>query len=192
MQGRSSARKSGGCRSTRGTIATSTATPLTSKISAAVAPPEASSARSFSSASSTMSPGRTSISPGWRGRARTRRRCQRAPPLSAFGSSTNSLRSTTKKNRARALTEIGFYHLLTPLERALPKLLERARAQGHRAIVRAGSPERVENLSAALWTYEEAAFLPHGSARDGHADLQPIWLTDAEENPNSASILVVV
>ena len=90
------------------------------------------------------------------------------------------------------MTEIGFYHLLTPLERALPKLLERARAQGHRAIVRAGSPERVENLSAALWTYEEAAFLPHGSARDGHADLQPIWLTDAEENPNSASILVVV
>ena len=90
------------------------------------------------------------------------------------------------------MTEIGFYHLLTPLERALPKLLERARAQGHRAIVRAGSPERVENLSTALWTYEEAAFLPHGSARDGHAALQPIWLTDAEENPNSASILVVV
>jgi DNA polymerase-3 subunit chi len=91
------------------------------------------------------------------------------------------------------LAEIGFYHLLvTPLERALPKLLERACAQGHRIVVRAGSPERVEGLSAALWTYEEAAFLPHGSARDGHADAQPIWLTDTGDNPNGASLLVLV
>jgi len=91
------------------------------------------------------------------------------------------------------LAEIGFYHLLaTPLERALPKLLERARTQGHRVVVRAGSPERVESLSAALWTYEEAAFLPHGSVRDGHAAAQPIWLTHGDENPNGASILVLV
>jgi DNA polymerase III subunit chi len=76
--------------------------------------------------------------------------------------------------------------------RALPKLLERARTQGHRVVVRAGSPERVESLSAALWTYEEAAFLPHGSVRDGQAAAQPIWLTHREENPNGASILVLV
>jgi DNA polymerase-3 subunit chi len=91
------------------------------------------------------------------------------------------------------LAEIGFYHLLvTPLERALPKLLERAQTQGHRVVVRAGSPERVESLSATLWTYQEAAFLPHGSARDGHPAAQPIWLTHCEENPNGASILVLV
>jgi DNA polymerase III subunit chi len=91
------------------------------------------------------------------------------------------------------LAEIGFYHLLsTPLERALAKLLERAFAQGHRIVVRAGSIERAEYLCAALWTYEEAAFLPHGSASDGHAPLQPIWLTHREENPNSASLLVLV
>ncbi len=37
------------------------------------------------------------------------------------------------EKRLIAVTEIGFYHLLrTPLERALPKLLERARAEGHR------------------------------------------------------------
>ena len=91
------------------------------------------------------------------------------------------------------MAEIGFYHLLvTPLERVLPKLLERARTKGHRVVVRAGSPERVESLSAALWTYEEAAFLPHGSVRDGHASVQPIWLTHCGENPNGASILVLV
>lgn len=91
------------------------------------------------------------------------------------------------------MAEVGFYHLLsTPLERALPKLLERAVGQGHRAVVHAGSPERVEHLNALLWTYDEAGFLPHGSARDGNAALQPIWLTDKWENPNGASIVFLV
>jgi len=91
------------------------------------------------------------------------------------------------------LAEIGFYHLLsTPLERALPKLLQRARAQGHPIVVKAGSPERVAQLDALLWTYEEASFLAHGSARDGDAAAQPIWLTDRDENPNRASMLVLV
>ncbi len=89
--------------------------------------------------------------------------------------------------------EIGFYHLLsTSLERSLPKLLERAWTQGHRIVLRAASRERVEHLSATLWTYEEASFLPHGSVRDGNAAIQPIWLTDRSENPNGASLLVVV
>ena len=91
------------------------------------------------------------------------------------------------------MAEIGFYHLLsTPLERALPKLLERARAQGYPIVVRAGSAERVVQLDALLWTYEEASFLPHGSARDGNPALHPIWLTNGEENPNRASMLVLV
>jgi DNA polymerase-3 subunit chi len=91
------------------------------------------------------------------------------------------------------LAEISFYHLSsTPLERALPKLLERASAQGHRIVVRAGSIERADYLCAALWTYDEGAFLPHGSASDGHAARHPIWLTHREENPNGASILVLV
>jgi len=91
------------------------------------------------------------------------------------------------------VTEIGFYHLLsTPLERALPKLLERALSQGFRIVVRAASSERVEHLNTALWTYEEARFLPHGSSRDGNAPVQPVWLTDRRENPNGASMLVLV
>lgn len=91
------------------------------------------------------------------------------------------------------MAEIGFYHLLsTPLERALPKLIERARAEGHPIVVRAGSAERVTQLDALLWTYEEASFLPHGSARDGNAAIQPIWLSDRDENPNQATMLVLV
>jgi DNA polymerase III subunit chi len=91
------------------------------------------------------------------------------------------------------MSEIGFYHLRTmPLERALPSILERALAAGHRVVVMAGSPERVEHLNDLLWTYSDASFLPHGSARDGNAERQPVWLTAADENPNGASMLVLV
>lgn len=91
------------------------------------------------------------------------------------------------------MAEIGFYHLLsTPLERALPRLLERARAQGYRIVVRAASSERIEHLNAVLWTYDEASFLAHGSARDGNPASQPIWLSDAEDNPNDAAMLVLL
>jgi DNA polymerase-3 subunit chi len=91
------------------------------------------------------------------------------------------------------MTEIGFYHLRTmPLERALPKLLERAVADGHRIVVIAGSTERVDHLDALLWTYNDASFLPLGSARDGDAERQPIWLTTEDENPNRATALVLL
>ena len=91
------------------------------------------------------------------------------------------------------MTDIGFYHLLSmPLERALPKLIERAWMQGHRILVRAGSAERVEHLNVLLWTYEEGSFVPHGSDRDGNAATQPIWLAHDNKNPNSASMVVLV
>lgn len=91
------------------------------------------------------------------------------------------------------MAEIGFYHLLaTPLERALPRLLERARAGGYRIVVRAASAERVEHLNALLWTYDEASFLAHGAARDGNPEAQPIWLTERDDNPNGATMLLLV
>ena len=90
------------------------------------------------------------------------------------------------------MTDIGFYHLQRwPLEKALPKLLEKVLERGLRAVVIAGSEERVEALNTALWTYEQDSFLPHGSARDGNAEAQPVWLTVEDENPNGATVLVL-
>lgn len=90
------------------------------------------------------------------------------------------------------MTEVNFYNLTrTPLERALPRLLERVLATGARAVVLAGSTERVEALNAALWTYDPGSFLPHGSAADGNAGAQPVWLTTSDERPNGATFLVL-
>ncbi|NFV81914.1 DNA polymerase III subunit chi [Magnetospirillum aberrantis] len=90
------------------------------------------------------------------------------------------------------MTQIGFYHLTRlPLDQALPRLLEKARAAGLKVVVMAGSRERVEHLNGLLWTFSEESWLPHGSAADGEAEHQPIWLTDQDENPNGATVLVL-
>lgn len=91
------------------------------------------------------------------------------------------------------MTEIRFYHLVRKrLEQALPELLEKCLERGWRAVVRAGSEERVDQLDQHLWTYEERSFLPHGTRRDGEAEAQPVWLTDRDENPNGATVLFLV
>ncbi|WP_158044553.1 DNA polymerase III subunit chi [Skermanella pratensis] len=90
------------------------------------------------------------------------------------------------------MTEIRFYHLQRKtLEDALPQILEKALERGWRTVVMAGSEERVEALAQHLWTYKDFGFLPHGSARDGDAEHQPVWLTTEDENPNGATVLIL-
>ncbi len=91
------------------------------------------------------------------------------------------------------MAEVGFYHLTrTALEVALPKLLGRVLAAGGRAVVKAGSEERVAALDAALWLSPDPDWLPHGTRATGEADLQPIWLTVEDEAPNGARHLFLV
>jgi DNA polymerase-3 subunit chi len=91
------------------------------------------------------------------------------------------------------MTEIGFYHLTrTTAEAALPKLLGRTLALGQRAVVVAGSEERLAAISTALWLSSDPDWLPHGDARTGHAAHQPIWLTTRPENPNGATFLFLL
>jgi DNA polymerase-3 subunit chi len=91
------------------------------------------------------------------------------------------------------MVEVGFYHLQrTALEPALGQLLEKVLASGQRAVVRASSPERVEAINRALWTYGRDSFLPHGSREDGFAEDQPIFLTHEGDCPNGATVLVLV
>lgn len=91
------------------------------------------------------------------------------------------------------MTEVGFYHLTrTGPDEALPALLGRTLAAGERAVVRAGNDARVAALSEALWASQDPDWLPHGSARTGHAALQPIWLTTEGDNPNGARFLFLL
>ncbi len=89
--------------------------------------------------------------------------------------------------------DVLFYHLeRQPLERVLPGLLEKTLQRGWRAVVQAGSAERLEALDASLWTYSEDSFLAHGTAKDGHAEDQPIFLTLEPVTPNGAGVRFLV
>jgi DNA polymerase III subunit chi len=89
--------------------------------------------------------------------------------------------------------EFRFLHLeRRRIDQALPEILEEALAAGWRAVVQAPSEERVEALNERLWTYADESFLPHGSARDGEARVQPVYLTAGDENPNGARLRVLL
>ena len=91
------------------------------------------------------------------------------------------------------MAEILFYHLeRSPLERVLPDLLARSLERGWRVVVKIGSEERLQALNAHLWSYDDASFLPHGAAADGHAEEQPVWLTTGDDNPNGANVRFLV
>jgi DNA polymerase-3 subunit chi len=91
------------------------------------------------------------------------------------------------------MTEIGFYHLTrTGPDHALPQLLGRTLATGQRAVVLCGSEEHVTALDHELWQCSDPGWLPHGTAADGDAGLQPIWLTTEDAAPNRARFLFLL
>lgn len=89
--------------------------------------------------------------------------------------------------------EVLFYHLEhARLETVLPPLLEKTLERGWRAVVQCGNPERLDVLDEVLWTYRADSFLPHGTARDGSAERQPVFLTTGPETPNQAGVRFLV
>jgi DNA polymerase-3 subunit chi len=91
------------------------------------------------------------------------------------------------------MTEVLFYELTgQPLERVLATLVEKSVERGWRAVVQAGSDERLEALSAHFWTGREETFLAHGTAADGHPERQPVYLTTGAENPNGARLRFMI
>ena len=91
------------------------------------------------------------------------------------------------------MAELWFYQLeRSELERALPPLLEKCLQRGWRAIVRGGSPERLDALDVSLWTFRDDGFLPHGRGASGDASRQPVLLTTEGGNPNGAEALFLI
>lgn len=91
--------------------------------------------------------------------------------------------------------EIGFYQLkTTPLERALPKLLEKVYGSGLRAVIVCPTVETQKLVNSVMWTYAQSAFLPHGMdgeiAGDNPQD-HPIWISLVPTNVNQADVLVM-
>jgi len=86
------------------------------------------------------------------------------------------------------MAEVGFYHLTrSTLEQALPRLLVRTLAAGHRALVLTADDASRDALDEALW--QQDVWLPHGTDADGDPDLQPIWVSSDVTPRNGARYL---
>ena len=94
------------------------------------------------------------------------------------------------------MTSVSFYHLTaTPLERALPKLLEKILSAGFKVALLA-EEARLEPLNQLLWSYDPDSFLPHGTLADGDAARQPVLLIHQlsdwpQENSEAKSLLFI-
>jgi DNA polymerase-3 subunit chi len=87
--------------------------------------------------------------------------------------------------------EVSFYHLTSlPLERALPRLVEKIYAAGSKVVMFFEYDEQLKRIDEVLWTYGQMDFLPHGTYLEQYPDQQPVYLTLAPENPNKADILI--
>lgn len=91
------------------------------------------------------------------------------------------------------MAEILFYHLThSPLEAALPELLERCLQRDWRVHVFCGTAERLGFLDQALWSYRDDSFLPHGLAGEEHAAQQPVLLAGSGDMVNTPDVLMLV
>ena len=74
----------------------------------------------------------------------------------------------------------------------LKELLEKAYETGKKVKIKVGNEERVEFINTFLWTFNDQSFIPHGSRKDGFGEMQPIWLSAGDDNPNGATMLFLV
>ncbi|WP_336279049.1 DNA polymerase III subunit chi [Bartonella sp. CB175] len=89
--------------------------------------------------------------------------------------------------------DILFYHMMqSTLEDILPKLVERALACFGRATIQCVSKEQRDAIDVRLWIYADDAFIGHGTECDQYPDLQPVFITTTQDNPNVSKIRFLV
>ncbi|GLQ07564.1 DNA polymerase III subunit chi [Sneathiella chinensis] len=92
------------------------------------------------------------------------------------------------------MTEVSFYHLQAePLERALPRLLDKVNERGLRTFVRLRTEGLLTLLDEQLWTWSGPSFLPHGPNGDEQAAHYPVTLgLEGEKPANNPTVLVLL
>ncbi|MET0155911.1 MAG: DNA polymerase III subunit chi [Rickettsiales bacterium] len=76
---------------------------------------------------------------------------------------------------------IDFYRLTgAPVYKAIPFLVEKAYESANKIFILVKSQEDANALDGALWSFRQAAFIPHDVAGEGDEDRQPVLIgTDA-------------
>jgi len=71
------------------------------------------------------------------------------------------------------------------------KLVEKAFRQEHKIHIQAASPEQLEDLDDALWSFKPDSFLPHTIGQGQHQDY-PITLDIISRNQGHRDLLIIL
>jgi DNA polymerase-3 subunit chi len=72
------------------------------------------------------------------------------------------------------------------------RILEKLYISGMRTLVKVQNIDLMNTLDRTLWTFAQKSFVPHATVKDPLPELQPILITDTNENINSSSTLVLI
>ena len=88
--------------------------------------------------------------------------------------------------------EINFYQIDDLLHKMIVPLLLKIYDQQKKALILCENEEMVGKLDLGLWNFSKTKFLPHISDQDDFdLKIQPILLTEREENLNDADFLIM-
>jgi len=91
------------------------------------------------------------------------------------------------------MPEIWFYHLeLTPMQQALPELLDKVTQKGWRAYVHGLDEDHLDRLNEDLWTFRPDSFLAHGLETEVTPERQPVLLGLSGVMVNNPDVYVSV
>jgi DNA polymerase-3 subunit chi len=91
------------------------------------------------------------------------------------------------------MKQFSFYQVMDGLlEKTICQLSEKSYHGNHRVAILSPDLEVQESINKTLWTYSQKQFIPHGSSNDPKPERQPIYLTNEIENPNKATILMMI
>lgn len=77
------------------------------------------------------------------------------------------------------------------LDKAICSLTERCYQSQQSLVIWVAEEQRQEQLNDLLWTYSQKQFIPHGSRLDPQPAMQPVYISNKIEVPNSASIVML-
>lgn len=90
--------------------------------------------------------------------------------------------------------EAIFYHFtFTPLIKGVPGLIKKVYESGHKLLIVCRTPNEMNQLDRALWTFAQKDFLPHCMAHEKHLNPQatPILLSlTPNDNKNEAEVVL--
>ncbi len=91
------------------------------------------------------------------------------------------------------MQQFSLYHTTEGLiYKTVCLLVEKSYHSNFRIVVLTPDLDTQESLNKLIWTYSKKQFIPHGSKLDPLPDKQPVYITHQLENPNQASILIII